>query len=56
MEPTLDPGAISIWAVANAEEDPPTQQAIEKPQQRAQDKAGVHYTSQTLCLFLKKKD
>lgn len=31
MEPTLDPGAISIWAVANIEQDPPAQQAIDKP-------------------------
>ncbi|XP_015413975.1 PREDICTED: T-lymphocyte activation antigen CD86 isoform X1 [Myotis davidii] len=28
---TLDPGAISIWAVANTKEDPCDQQAIDKP-------------------------
>lgn len=45
MEPARNPVAISIWAVANIEKDPHSQQAINKPQQRALDKAGEYYAS-----------
>lgn len=31
MEPALNPVAISIWAMANIEKDPHSQQAINKP-------------------------
>lgn len=31
MDPALDPGAVSVWAVANIEAHLPSQQAIVKP-------------------------